>query len=88
VRYKLGLQTSYVNVHNWIKEPATAEFLKQTLDPRSALYPNFTDRNFLQEFLLPHLQGKNNFSKHVMGALTLEIWLQQVLNKKFIPERE
>jgi asparagine synthase (glutamine-hydrolysing) len=85
-RYKLGLQTSYVNVHNWIKEPATAAFLTQMLDPGNAIYPNFTADNYLKKFLLPHLHGKNNFAKQIMGALTLEVWLQQVLNRKFIPD--
>lgn len=85
IRYKMGMATSYTDVNNWIKEPAAAKRIGQLLDVDQAIYPNFTSRNFKREFLEPHLQGKANYRKQIMGALTFEIWLQQLLNKKFIP---
>jgi asparagine synthase (glutamine-hydrolysing) len=86
VKYKLGMQTSFVNVQNWIKERETADIIKQILDPRTAIYPTFTTRNFHEEFILPHLNGKQNYVRQIMGALTLEIWFQQVLNNKYRPD--
>lgn len=86
VKYKLGIATSYTDVYNWIKEPVAAKRIGELLDVDRAIYPNFTSRNFKREFLDPHVQGKGNYMKQVMGALTLEIWLQQLLNRKFIPD--
>jgi asparagine synthetase B (glutamine-hydrolysing) len=85
-KYKLGFQTSYVNVHNWLKEPATAAFVSMILDPKNAIYPSYTGHNYLKEFVVPHLNGKQNYMKQIMGALTLEIWFQQILNKKFLTD--
>jgi asparagine synthase (glutamine-hydrolysing) len=84
VKYKLGMQTSFINVQNWIKEPETAALLMEILNPKKAIYPNFTSRNFYNEFLMPHLNGRKNLARQVMGALTMEIWFQQVLNKKYL----
>jgi asparagine synthase (glutamine-hydrolysing) len=88
VRYKLGMPTSYTDVFNWIKEPKTAETIRQLLDPRKALYAQFTDQNYVDRYLTPHLQGKANYMKQVMGAVTMEIWFQQLINKTYRPDQK
>jgi asparagine synthase (glutamine-hydrolysing) len=85
VKYKLGMQTSFVNVQNWIKLPETSAFIKEILDPSRALYPSFTNHDYYHAYVIPHLQGKANYVRQIMGALTLEVWFQQILNKKFRP---
>jgi asparagine synthase (glutamine-hydrolysing) len=84
VKYKLGKATSFTDVHNWIKEPQMSNFIRTLLHPKNALYPNFTKINFLNTFLEPHLAGKGSYAKQVMGAITLEIWLQQIINKNYL----
>ncbi len=42
VKYKLGIPTSYTDVYNWIKEPQTAQMIRSMLDPRTALYAQYT----------------------------------------------
>ncbi len=83
-KFKLGIATSFTDVHNWIKEPLTAQFIREILNPKNALYPNYTKTNFVEAYLQPHLSGKESNAKQVMGALTMEIWLQQVINKKYL----
>jgi asparagine synthase (glutamine-hydrolysing) len=88
VKYKLGIATNYTDVHNWIKEPKTAGFVRALLNPKTALYPNFTSSDFSQLYLEPHLAGKEKMLKRLMGAITIEIWLQQILNQKYLPDRQ
>lgn len=83
VKYKLNIPIAFTDVNNWIKEKQTASVIKNILEPKTALYPNFTSRNFLEEFLVPHITGKKNLMKQVMGALTIELWFQQILNNKY-----
>jgi len=85
LKFKLGIATSFTDVYNWVKEPETATFIRKVLDPKHALYPNFTDSNFLEQYVEPHIRGKGNHVKQVMSSLTMEIWLQQIFNKKFLP---
>jgi asparagine synthetase B (glutamine-hydrolysing) len=87
-KFKLGIATSFTDVYNWVKEPDTAIFLRDVLNPKHALYTNFTSRNFLEEFVEPHLEGKGNHVKQLMSALTMEIWLQQIMNKKYLHAKE
>lgn len=82
-RYKLGIPTSYTDVYNWIKQPDTAALITKILDPQKALYRQFRNVNYIEQYLHPHINRRMNFSKQIMGALTLEIWLQQVLCGKY-----
>ena len=83
-KFKMGMATSFTDVYNWLKEPVTAQFVRDVLNPKTALYPNFTDIDFLNGYFEPHMSGKSNYMKKTMSALTMEIWLQQIINKKFI----
>lgn len=82
-RYKLGLPVSFTHVSRWLREGDTARRIGEILNPATALYPSFTQRNLYQEFVVPHNRGDQKKMKGVMGALTLEIWLQQVFNKRY-----
>jgi asparagine synthase (glutamine-hydrolysing) len=82
-RYKLGIPTSYTDVYNWIKQPDTAALIVKILDPKKALYRQFKDVNYIDLYVNPHLHRRMNFSKQIMGALTFEIWLQQILNGRY-----
>jgi len=86
VKYKLGIPTSYTDVFNWLKEPQTAQEIRTMLDPRTALYAQYTKNNYVTLYLEPHLKGRRNYMKQIMGAITLEVWLQQLINKKYRPE--
>lgn len=85
VRYKLNQPVSFTNVSAWLRRPNTSAVVGTMLDPKNAIYPQFTTRNLYKEYYLPHLNGDQKKMKGLMGALTLEIWLQQILNKKFLP---
>lgn len=85
-KYKLGIATSYSDVHNWIKVPETANFIRHILNPKTALYSQFTAVNFLEKYVEPHVRSMRNHTKQIMGALTMEIWLQQTINKKYRAE--
>ncbi|HEY3404632.1 MAG TPA: asparagine synthase-related protein [Ohtaekwangia sp.] len=84
LKFKLGIVNSYTDVYNWIKEPETATFIREILNPKTALYPNFLEADFTAAYLEPHLAGKGNYAKRVMSAVTMEVWLQQLLNKNFL----
>ncbi len=85
VKYKLGIPTSYTDVYNWIKVPQTAQMIRSMLDPRTALYAQYTRHNYADLYLEPHIKGRRNYMKQIMGAVTLEVWLQQLINKKYRP---
>jgi asparagine synthetase B (glutamine-hydrolysing) len=87
-RYKLGIPTSYTDVYNWIKNPDTAALIMKILDPKKALYSQFRNINYIEQYVLPHLNRRINFSKQIMGALTFEIWLQQVLAGKYRSDKD
>jgi asparagine synthase (glutamine-hydrolysing) len=82
-KFKLGMATSFADVPNWIKTPETAALIRDILNPKTALYPNFTDIDFMANYVEPHLNGKGNYAKPIMGAVTMEIWLQQIINNKY-----
>lgn len=83
LKYRLGMSISYTDVFNWIKEPETATQIRALLDPKKALYRDLIDVNFLTQFVEPHIEGKKNHTRQIMVALTIEVWLQQLLNNKF-----
>ncbi|RAW01621.1 asparagine synthase-related protein [Pseudochryseolinea flava] len=83
VRYKLGMPVSYTDVYNWIKAPASSKVILSLLDPKHALYSQFTETNFVDKYVLPHLNRRMNYSKQIMGAITLEIWLQEIMLGKY-----
>jgi asparagine synthase (glutamine-hydrolysing) len=83
VKVKLGKPISFVDYHHWVKEPTTASLIGELLDPKKALYAQFTDKDYKALYLEPHLKGPRFYTQKILSALTIEIWLQQILNKKY-----
>jgi asparagine synthase (glutamine-hydrolysing) len=72
------------NYAGWLREKSTVGMFSDLLDPQNALYPDLVKKNFKTGYLLPHLEGRADLSEQVGRAATLELWLQQVYNKKFL----
>jgi asparagine synthase (glutamine-hydrolysing) len=83
-KVKLGIPTSFTDVHNWVKKPETAAFISSILDPKHSLYREFTDKDFVKLYVEPQLSGKSNYIKQMMGALTIEVWLQQLFKNRYL----
>jgi asparagine synthase (glutamine-hydrolysing) len=83
-KYKLGMATSYTDVANWIMEPETAKFVGNLLGAKDALYRHYTSNDFYKMYFMPHMNARGNYIKQIMGAVTMEIWLQQIFNKKYL----
>lgn len=86
VKIKMGMPASFNNVNKWLKDEHTAKFVRHFLDPAHAIYSNYTDDNFVDKYVVPHAKNVNSGQGQVMGALTTEVWFQQLFNKKHIPE--
>lgn len=82
VPYKLGLlqdTNSYVNYPEWLKDESIAKELNDILDKQNSHYANYTDEDFRTKYLLPHLEGKKNFSEEILRGATVEIYLGRSL---------
>jgi hypothetical protein len=62
--------------------------LEKILDRKNALYAQFTDKDYVELYLKPHLNGKHNNAQRILSAVTMEIWFQQIFNKKFLTKIE
>jgi asparagine synthase (glutamine-hydrolysing) len=77
-----SIPIGFTNYPAWLQEPSAQVLLRSLLDPSKALYAGFTKRNFVTEFL----EGKkwnDGLAAQVMAAVTVEVWLQQLLNKRY-----
>jgi asparagine synthase (glutamine-hydrolysing) len=84
VRHRLGITNTYSDAGSWLKEPRMTAFIKDLLNRKKALYANLTDNDYVALYVEPHLRGELKKVKPLMGAISLEIWLQQILNKKHL----
>jgi len=74
---------SYTDYPLWIRqEPAKSFFAKLLLCSR-AIYPEYIERNKIQDYLRAHVEEKANYHNELCLALTFELWLQQVFNGKY-----
>ena len=120
---------NYSDYANWLRTPKMVKITKKILDPKTALYSNYINENFIEKYVIPHNQKPNlinrcldmivfllhsvkdyilklfrsslnsfriklkkfntapnrthNYSEEICRALTMEIWFQQVFNKKY-----
>lgn len=85
---KLKLQTEpvwkYHNYAGWIRDPEFSSYLLKMLNPEKAVYPSFTNRDLLKDFVEPHLSGKQDLSEKVLAALTMELWFRQIFNSESV----
>ena len=81
--FNLNNRRDYTNYPQWIrKEPARSFFVK-TLLSKKALYPEYIDKNIIKSYLNYHMERKANYHNELCQALTFELWLNQVFNKKY-----
>ena len=111
----------------WLRTPYMVKISKKILDPKTAIYSNYININFIEKYIEPHnnlktdlinkwfnilrfviystkeyilklfrtsnksftpilyrvaLQYSHDYSEKIARALTMEIWFQQVFNKK------
>ena len=81
VPYKFGILKdtgSYVNYPQWIKGDNLSKELCALLDKNSSEYSKYTDEDFKAKYLTPHLNGRKNFSKEVLSAVSIEIYLKSI----------
>ncbi|MDD3014471.1 MAG: asparagine synthase-related protein [Candidatus Gastranaerophilales bacterium] len=71
---------NYTDYKNWIKEESVSQILIDLLNNEKSLYTKHTDINFGQTFLIPHLEGKNDYSNLILRAATIEIYLRKIAN--------
>lgn len=83
IPYKLGLlqdtNKSYTDYKNWLKDESIAKELNDILDKQNSQYANYTDEDFRSKYLIPHLEGRKNFSEEILRGTTVEIYLRNVL---------
>ena len=83
---RIGLQKRRKMLKNreWINSPAALNFMKKILEPSGAIYPDYVRENILEKYLIPHSNGDKNYSEQIGRAMTMELWFQQVFNRKYI----
>ncbi|KTA83528.1 asparagine synthase-related protein [Aeromonas salmonicida] len=67
---------SYTDYPGWIRQPEIAVKLDRILNPKTALYRQFTDENWHEMYYVPHLQHNLNRSNKILRAATMELFLQ------------
>ncbi|PTL34905.1 hypothetical protein CLG94_12465 [Candidatus Methylomirabilis limnetica] len=90
---KIGINwksdANYTDYPNWIRQEPARSFFSQILENPAALYPEFYPRwrviEALDAFLVGGLDYMNgiNYAEMLCRYLTLEIWLQQVFEKRY-----
>ncbi|MBE0472255.1 MAG: hypothetical protein IBX55_22445 [Methyloprofundus sp.] len=80
----LGLKSTkgYTDYNAWIRSPEIAAQLKVLFERENSEYQNITDKDFLNDYLQPHLNNKLlDKSNQILRAATVELYLRKV-NKK------
>lgn len=68
----------FTDYPRWIRQPLFSEHFRALLDPRHAVYPEYTGADYRRKFLYPHLARRANNADMICRALTLERWLRYV----------
>ena len=71
----------YTDYPNWIRQPDIAVKLGRILNPKTALYRQFTDENWHEMYYVPHIQNNLNRSNKILRAVTIELFLQNCFGK-------
>ncbi len=72
---------NYTDYPSWIRQPEVAVKLDRLLNPKTALYRQFTDEDWHGMYYLPHLKHNLNRSNKILRAATMEIFLQNCFGK-------
>lgn len=65
---------STVDYKNWIKQQPISEYLLELLDINNAFYTRFIQDDIKKQYLIPHLNNKNDFSEMILRASTIELY--------------
>jgi asparagine synthase (glutamine-hydrolysing) len=68
----------------WLRQEPARSLAQHLLLARSALYPEFIGRTAVESAWNSHLRGRNE-SRTLYRCLTMELWLQQVFEKRCRP---
>jgi len=74
----------YADYWSWFKDGNVVPFFRKLLDPRTAIYSAYTSENYVEKYLDPHVKSLRDHSEQLGLALSVEIWLQQVYNKRYM----
>lgn len=84
VPYKLGIlkdTSSYTDYKNWLKDSDVSKDISEILEKQTSQYQKYTDIDFKQQYLLPHLNGEKDYSEEILRSTTIEIYLKEVFKK-------
>ncbi len=74
---------NYTDYPEWIRQEPAKSFFEKMLLSKNALYPEYVDRNTIQEYVSNHMGKKANYHNELCLALTFELWLQQIFEGKY-----
>ncbi len=74
---------NYTDYPNWIRQEPARSFFENILYSKNAIYPEYVDKTKIQKYLSDHMQNKVNYHNELCTALTFELWLQQVFERKY-----
>lgn len=75
----------YTDYANWLRSPKMIKIIMRLLDPKNALYLQYTNENYLMKYFIPHIQNPNFIHKFLdIIKLILYITKQVLLNKGHI----
>ncbi len=84
IPYKLGIlknTNSYADYKNWLKDSDVSKDISNILEKQTSQYQKYTDIDFKQKYLLPHLNGERDYSEEILRSVTIEIYLKEVFKK-------
>ena len=74
---------NYTDYPNWLRQDTARSFFENILSAKDAIYPMFVNRDTIKKYLNDHMQDRGNYHNELCTALTFEIWLQQVFERKY-----
>ncbi len=84
--YKIGFlrdNHNYTNYKNWLKEREITKEITELLKKEKSQYQKYKDIDLYQNYFLPHLYGKKDYSEEILRAVTIELYLREYVYNKF-----
>lgn len=77
---------NYTDYPNWLRRDPGRSFCTKVFNDPSAIYPHYVLKNQVIELYTKHLSNEDH-SELICRYLTIEIWLQQVFEGKYLQEK-
>lgn len=74
---------NYTDYPTWLREDSARSFLRELLNSKNAIYPEYIDPKKILGYLQDHMNANTDRHNELCQALTFEIWLQQIFNNRF-----